>query len=857
MKMTMNFKTWCIQNQCFDLLRYYELADNELDSENIAWATAKVVNFQCDVCNLTWKMQMNHATRRPEVAPCPYCNHRKVSPFYNFEILFPGLSKYVDLEMNQIGPDQMFPNSKKVIYWKCKYGHSWKNSIANQIRVFNRNHQDICPVCFKRKKSSYYNLMITHPEVARQWDYVKNAGLSPENFAPAGSDKVWWICDFNSNHRWASKISNRTVLQRGCPICAKEWKISYPSLVLFYYLYQVSPDAKCEVSFQKKYKIDIVLEEKKIAIEHNGFYYHHDQYCQKKDFKKMQQLKEEGYRTLTVQDSDTCKEIKIEEDLITYPFERQYKTLDEMVLTVLKVLGLPLIEVNHKKDKSKIDYFYYHIRKMQTLAYKRPDLAKEWSLKNQDLPDTISDKSSKQVWWKCPKCEQEYQSSVVSRVNLNSGCPYCANMKIYEKNCLATKRPDLVDEWFQEKNGSFTPYNVGTGTEFKAWWKCKKGHVWQSYIYTRTGPGKSNCPYCSHNLVTLETSLYTVSPDLAVYWNKEKNSPLTPKDVTASSNKVFWWKCENGHEWKMTPNKMQRIRSKKYCPYCHFRKISPDNSLAKNFPDLVKEWDYERNGKLEPDMFTYRSKKRVWWKRNHQSWMDSIYNRTILGIDKPTHQRNCQAKFGENLQVLYPNLAEEWNFERNGELKPNMVTPGSGKKVWWKCKYGHEWETSIAKRTSRGSECPYCSLRLASPTYSLEVSFPEIAKEWDYEKNGSLKPNMVTPKSGKKVWWKCAHGHEWESSICNRTLRNHKCPKCPRTNKYTNLAVDFPEIAQEWNFEKNEKGPSDYKPHSNIKVWWKCKNGHEWMASPDSRVNHTGCPQCYKERVQSKKTFKI
>ena len=44
---------------------------------------------------------------------------------------------------------------------------------------------------------------------------------------------------------------------------------------------------------------------------------------------------------------------------------------------------------------------------------------------------------------------------------------------------------------------------------------------------------------------------------------------------------------------------------------------------------------------------------------------------------------------GENdLATMRPDLAEEWNFEKNGEIKPYDVTCGSNKKVWWICKHG-------------------------------------------------------------------------------------------------------------------------------------------------------------------------
>jgi hypothetical protein len=107
-------------------------------------------------------------------------------------------------------------------------------------------------------------------------------------------------------------------------------------------------------------------------------------------------------------------------------------------------------------------------------------------------------------------------------------------------------------------------------------------------------------------------------------------------------------------------------------------------------------------------------------------------------------------------------LVNEWHPTRNGDLTPEQVTSGSGKKVWWKCSRGHEWETILSNRTN-GSGCPYCSGKKASEDYNLAVKHPELAKEWHPTRNGDLTPAQVTPGSSMKVWWRCSRGHEWEA----------------------------------------------------------------------------------------------
>ena len=124
-----------------------------------------------------------------------------------------------------------------------------------------------------------------------------------------------------------------------------------------------------------------------------------------------------------------------------------------------------------------------------------------------------------------------------------------------------------------------------------------------------------------------------------------------------------------------------------------------------------------------------------------------------------------------------PNLVKEWNYERNGNLKPEHFTKNSGKKVWWKCSKGHEWQERIIGR-NRGSGCPFCSGRYSIVGENdLQTVNPLLADEWHYEKNDGLTPIEVLPNSNKKVWWKCSEGHEWQARIADRN-KGRGCPKC-------------------------------------------------------------------------------
>ena len=142
-----------------------------------------------------------------------------------------------------------------------------------------------------------------------------------------------------------------------------------------------------------------------------------------------------------------------------------------------------------------------------------------------------------------------------------------------------------------------------------------------------------------------------------------------------------------------------------------------------------------------------------------------------------------------DLLTLNPDLASEWDHEKNGDLLPNQLSLLSGKKVWWKCKNGHSWMQSPSVR-SRGIGCPYCSGRFAiKGVNDLLTIDPDLASEWNYEKNGDKRPEDYKPQSNAIVWWKCERGHEWQSSICNR-YKGRKCPECTKA-----LRTSFPEQA--------------------------------------------------------------
>lgn len=61
--------------------------------------------------------------------------------------------------------------------------------------------------------------------------------------------------------------------------------------------------------------------------------------------------------------------------------------------------------------------------------------------------------------------------------------------------CIKHGKEYLLDEWDPEKNAPMTPESAASTSTARVWWKCEKGHCWQTQISSRA-KGRSRCPIC-------------------------------------------------------------------------------------------------------------------------------------------------------------------------------------------------------------------------------------------------------------------------------------------------------------------------------------------------------------------------
>ena len=219
------------------------------------------------------------------------------------------------------------------------------------------------------------------------------------------------------------------------------------------------------------------------------------------------------------------------------------------------------------------------------------------------------------------------------------------------------------------------------------------------------------------------------NPKLVDEWDYDKNYPVTPDDVSYGSAEKYWWKCKKcGKSYEASPS--NRTYRKTACPYCAAkdRGISQKatyaerNNLAKKYPELLKDWDYDKNTK-KPNEYSCGSNETVWWKcqKCGNSWQAAPYTRTNLGSGCPYCFGRLPIKGKTDLASQKPELLKDWDYEKNA-ISPDDICCGSEKKVWWKCHIcGYEWQASPSLRNAGGG-CTKCLRKKAGKKKSLEAA---------------------------------------------------------------------------------------------------------------------------------------
>lgn len=612
------------------VLEWHPTKNGILMPQDTTCGSHKEVWWKCNKCGYEWKSSVNNRSRGNG---CPVCANKKIVKGIND--LFttnPELKKEWDYVKNtNIKPYDISYGSSKKVWWKCpKCGYSWQTSVSH------RTNGRGCPCCSNKAVFKGINDFQTHfPFLAKEWDYDKNEN-EPDEVTPGSNKKVWWKCP-NGHDSYLATISHRCH-GSGCPICNTILQTSFPEQSILFYIKKIYPDTqnKFKTLFKGKMELDIYIPSLKIGIEYDGAAWHNKPVNKIREQKKYDICKANGIYLYRIREADDSKESADKVYTVpkfTYDNSSQ---LGEVIKRLIEDISkISNFDVDIQRDLFDIAK-YKIIKYKDSLAYKFPDVAKEWHpILNKGLkPENVLPGTSLKVWWKCPN-GHEWRSSVVNRTK-GHGCDICAReqRKIVQHNTLISTRESLVGckctiDWDYSKN-KHNPDYYTKGSGIKVWWKCHKcGHEWRTPICDRTRDYKNGCPACSNRiLVRGKNDLLTTNPELCKEWDYERNGKLTPSDVAQWSHQKVWWKCSKcGYSYQAS---LSNRTMGKGCGCCAGRVVVPGkNDLATTRPDLALDWHPTKNGDLKPTDVTKGRRQPVWWKCHAcgHEWQDSINHR--------------------------------------------------------------------------------------------------------------------------------------------------------------------------------------------------------------------------------------
>ena len=487
------------------------------------------------------------------------------------------------------------------------------------------------------------------------------------------------------------------------------------------------------------------------------------------------------------------------------------------------------------------------------LATVCPDVASEWHpSKNGKLrPDEVLSSSTKKCWWLCPK-GHTYQASLNNRVHAgkqNTGCPICSGHIVLEGyNDLQTLFPLISKEWHPTKNRGIKPKDIIPGSHKKYWWLCPVGHEYQASPDNRTKNNRTGCPICAQQL---QTSF----PEQALFYYIRRRFPDTMNRYSHNGKEIDIYipSIKVGIEYDGYRYHTKDTRR---------REEEKDIALEKDGIRLirVKEVESEWHEKRENIIFVRRRDN---YEKTIPVIISEIYKRIdckdIISVDVDRDRNDILslfyvAKSENSFLKKHPELVEEWDQKKNGKLNMEMFSPGSGIKVWWRCSKEHSYQMSFNDR-DKGAGCPVCAgQRILNGFNDLATKFPEIANEWNYEKNRDVTPEKVMPGSQMKVWWTCSAGHSYQATIASRTRMKSGCPYCAgklAISGKTDLLTRHPWIKDYWDYEKNSGfEPTMMTPYSHKKVGWICGKGHRfdksisYVTTYHDKYGGFRCPVC-------------
>ena len=512
------------------------------------------------------------------------------------------------------------------------------------------------------------------------------------------------------------------------------------------------------------------------------------------------------------------------------------------------------------------------------------ELMAEWDWKTNNehglFPDKITCGSDKSVCWLCKDCHMSYHARIPDRIGKKTGCPYCAGKKPIpgvndlETWCKKNGREDLIDEWKPELNDGKLPSEFLFASNKKIIWECSHcGAQYPKQIDQRTlrGVGCRECritgtsfpeQYLYYGLKTIvghtQNSYKALGFEVDIF--------LEEHNIAIEYNGEFFHEFYNRE--KSDAEKRKRC-SENGIHLLTIKESRGENPSDATYGDVIS-WKYSRNKECLGLLLI----KVLDWVNYVANTSYSIAEIDSNIIYQKAHKYTYGVKPDKSLANKYPDIAAEWDHDKNGDITPEKVSYGSHDAFYWKCQQcGYTWESKVNDRTN-GHGCYVCAKTkwadILHKRAAERNNFKDwceknnrkiLVEEWDYASNPTS-PEEWGVGSNEIVYWVCQTcGHRYPATINNR-VRGSGCKECWNIRKKIMHTNDKPvqsenslvawcirnkreDLLAQWDYDKNEYPPQNYTYGSKKRVFWKCSNGHSWPAEIKSRTTQgNGCKAC-------------
>jgi len=559
------------------------------------------------------------------------------------------------------------------------------------------------------------NRLTSYPVLIKEWHPLKNGSLEPAFLSHGSKVLVWWKCSKNPEHEWQSRPLERASKGQGCPYCSgnkpsKTYNLRYcnPEVSKQWHPVKnisIKPENftpgsnqkvwwKCPVSDDHEWEASI----KSRARLGRGC-----PYCAGKRPSKT--------NNLVSQFPLIAKEWHPTKNGNLLPTDVTHSTVKK-VWWICPSGHEYIHSINQRTTRVKLCPYCsgYRLDKTNNLKALFPKISEEWHpTKNKDLkPEQLHPGTRKKVWFICPK-GHEYKTQVQFRTRSGSGCPFCTNstsrheLRILSEIELLFKDTEHRKKIKGHEFDVFVP-SLNLAIEYDGgYWHEKKEDA-----------DRLKNKFCKNENIFLirvrQLPLKKIEKqDIIV--TKKRELDKQDLNMIIDEIKKYYPNNKNRNLFNLYFLERNFQNENAFGKYKNYLPSPPlKKSLLTTHPKISSFWEFEKNYPLKPENFSHGSNRKVFWKctKGH------IFEKSIDSITRGEWCPYCAGKRvskTNNLRHNFPEIAAEWHPTKNSFLKPENFAKFSHKRVWWLCKINpiHEWEVSIASRTSRGKTwCPHC-----------------------------------------------------------------------------------------------------------------------------------------------------